>query len=222
MTDMPDTLSTWLEAKSIRAGCGGQKIRLPSLVSPAQTVAAATAADEASEQLPKSDDALPGFVRYEGAERLSLGGDRIQVTLPGVQAGETLSPDKFDELRRREEAVEEGERRIHAALGGVVAADPEGHAALQRTNERLKKELEGAYAEVAALRRATAGAGRGLGANYYEKMGRAMELDADNILDLLDRHQGELPAAMASYLQDHARNISSFALNALAYAQTLN
>lgn len=163
--------------------------------------------------------AEPGFSPY--VSHFKMPENRIEIAsglLPDVSTPSLLK----SELEKREERVAAGEERLRSALNEITLGDPEEANTLRRRNERLNEELAEAYREVAALRRLTAGVGRHPGKRYYENMGQAIELDAEELLDLLSEYGDDLPPALAQHLKTMSRNLNNFALNCVAYAQTLD
>ncbi len=219
MSDMQTAASAWIEANSFRARQRGKVIarnrgNVPA-ISPEPE--AAPAPEDVICEVAVSEEieaTKPGYYAYLGS------GERIRV--PAAKLEEHGLPTTLKGyLDDKIEAVGTAEARIHEALEEVVVGDPEGLAAERRANERLREELKGAYAELAALRRATAGTGRAAGKRFFESMGQAIEQDAEGLLDLLDTHGDDLPEEARTYLTRMSRNLNGFALNAIAYGQSL-
>ena len=224
MSDVKPDLQQWLSERALRSKT--QASSQPT--SGGDTTSAPEIREQQVEQI------KPGFSAYDISGAGREAGESMVHTpaIPAVPASERIAinpwrapdvetPEKLSaELDERLGRIKTAEKRIEVHLDGISAGDPEGVAAMRRRCERLTDELEGAYKEIAALRRMTAGVGKHPGARYYESMGQCLEMDAEGLLDLIDQH--DLPEAVETYLQAMARNLSNFSMNCVAYAQTLS
>ncbi len=244
MDDMQTSAQEWIQKNSFRARQQGT-VAVPKTI-PAPVVEASPAAAPEPEAVNcesgVSQKTPGGYFRYTDDEGRSLGeiaansgetpsgffryydtnGEAVRIRIPEERLQNAKLPVTVKEwIEAENEKIVTGQTRIHEALAEVVVGDPEGLASMRRRCERLEDELKESYKEIAAMRRATAGVGKPAGRKFFESLGQGLEMDADGLLDLLDEHGEELPEAVVSYLKTFARNLSNFALNAMAYSQTI-